>query len=789
MFTFSHGFEAATLKIPNKDSTAYSGVSNQSLNASTNGAASTASNASAPSNERRGTITSATYAGASDPYNLVTVNSGGVVVDSRDLPGGTQTSAVWPGELFSRLALQFDLCSPTITSFNSLCTVFLMQGSTTGQGQSQAQQPPRKQIIGFAKFTTRTDALHARDVLQSKRVDAEKSAVLKAEMAKKNLHTKRGVGGPSGNTAPNGVGTQSEINGARNLAPPREQGPLHAFRCCHCHSPVASVAGPVTGIYNQLSTSGVFGSSNGPGLPLVNGSVSHIPNPNSIACDLHTSFALSVREREQAALAAMGVSTTLGGRQGPEFTERDYLEDRMLEHHMRQQQHDIFSRGADPYHQSLSASGASSTSSFSPERAPAIRNPVHSGEIDLDFRGTEDAISSRVIDVATGLIGAETSATPMANRAAWPTESHYTEVFGQREQWRDDLEQQDSQQDRNRDLRSPTDAHHPASDASSPLSSSALQIRHPTDVHLEREREHVEESTFIDSGVGDVTLTAPSRPGSRAAPHRDSVPSSGEQPLPTPPRQSIPRGVSPCADPNQSSLEHEQQQDGATLPPPAAVSLPVETLEGDVPTGANTEVGKWPRSASATSASSRSEHSSPVHESNFSGDFCFPEALQKQNLNPSVTSSTGYGTPPEANCAPSDLPPEEDEGDQISPLDQLGFQSLHNHLPLNHLPRHQLSGQSVAFQQHRMHEIDRGLHFNESIFDGRGTGNRNPSDLGSLEARFNEFSISNGPSALRDTSPPISSPPLQSMNPVISGRGSNHDARPNIDQNPPVCRY
>jgi len=123
MFTFSHGFEAATLKIPNKDSTAYSGVGNQSLNASTNGAASTASNASASSNERRGTITSATYAGASDPYNLVTVNSGGVVVDSRDLPGGTQTSAVWPGELLSCLALEFDLRSPTITSFDSFCIV------------------------------------------------------------------------------------------------------------------------------------------------------------------------------------------------------------------------------------------------------------------------------------------------------------------------------------------------------------------------------------------------------------------------------------------------------------------------------------------------------------------------------------------------------------------------------------------------------------------------------------------------------------------------------------------
>ncbi|KAF8309332.1 hypothetical protein DL93DRAFT_2028544, partial [Clavulina sp. PMI_390] len=101
MFTFSRGFEAATLKIPNKDSTAYNGATNTSLN-------------------------------------------------------------------------------------------------------SGASPPPRKQIIGFAKFATRADALHARDVLQSKRVDMDKPAVLKAEMAKKNLHTKRGVGGAQSTTTTSG---------------------------------------------------------------------------------------------------------------------------------------------------------------------------------------------------------------------------------------------------------------------------------------------------------------------------------------------------------------------------------------------------------------------------------------------------------------------------------------------------------------------------------------------------------------------------------------------------------
>ncbi|KAI8822206.1 uncharacterized protein EV422DRAFT_495144, partial [Fimicolochytrium jonesii] len=61
--------------------------------------------------------------------------------------------------------------------------------SDDGTGMPNA----RKQIIGFAKFRTRLDALEARDVLSGRKVDAERGCVLKAEMAKKNLHTKRGL--------------------------------------------------------------------------------------------------------------------------------------------------------------------------------------------------------------------------------------------------------------------------------------------------------------------------------------------------------------------------------------------------------------------------------------------------------------------------------------------------------------------------------------------------------------------------------------------------------------------
>ncbi|CDS06633.1 Putative RNA recognition domain-containingprotein [Lichtheimia ramosa] len=51
----------------------------------------------------------------------------------------------------------------------------------------------KKQIIGFAKFRTRLEALEAKELLTGRRVDAEKGCVLKAEMARKNLHTKRGL--------------------------------------------------------------------------------------------------------------------------------------------------------------------------------------------------------------------------------------------------------------------------------------------------------------------------------------------------------------------------------------------------------------------------------------------------------------------------------------------------------------------------------------------------------------------------------------------------------------------
>ncbi|KAF8592691.1 hypothetical protein K439DRAFT_30515 [Ramaria rubella] len=164
MFTFSLGFEAATLKIPNKDSSAYGPAAGTPGAASTLRQAGFLPSASYPANAHTQAGTGP-YSGAQDPYNLVTVNSGGVVVDG---PQGTSSSWQQPGSSDQYPNEPSHAQPPTL--------------------------PPRKQIIGFAKFRSRQEALDARDILQGRRVDIEKGAVLKAEMAKKNLHTKRGVG-------------------------------------------------------------------------------------------------------------------------------------------------------------------------------------------------------------------------------------------------------------------------------------------------------------------------------------------------------------------------------------------------------------------------------------------------------------------------------------------------------------------------------------------------------------------------------------------------------------------
>src|SRR6266702_177391 len=185
MFTFSSGFEAATLKIPNKELTAYGSGSAASANAIRPGFSS--------------------HGGPNDPYNLVTINQGGVVVDG----GRDGTTSSWqPAD------------DPHFSH--------LVPNGPTGPGANTGMST-RKQIIGFAKFRTRTEALEARDTLQGRRIDIEKGSVLKAEMAKKNLHTKRGIGplppqlsmiGTGGGTVPpEALANMPGMNGLAGLNP------------------------------------------------------------------------------------------------------------------------------------------------------------------------------------------------------------------------------------------------------------------------------------------------------------------------------------------------------------------------------------------------------------------------------------------------------------------------------------------------------------------------------------------------------------------------------------------
>lgn len=298
MFTFSAGFEAATLKIPNKEYTAYGGILGAGAPTGLRGAAGQGYQG---------------YAGSNDPYNVVTVNQGGVVVDG----GRDGTMASWPASV------------PGEDAGNAQ---YMGAGAAAG-----LNLPPRKQIIGFAKFRTREEALSARDTLQGRRVDIEKGAVLKAEMAKKNLHTKRGVGPVAGNAtgvpgsqaiAGQAIGglQQSIMNGAGLGSDPYSMGETMASRD------------------REPGTLGVLGLGMGVGRwrdqmqqePPNNLNGQMIPTNNNTVRDREEEERR--REREAGMFNAMGLSgpSTSAGTRGPrERAEEDERERRRKENDMR----------------------------------------------------------------------------------------------------------------------------------------------------------------------------------------------------------------------------------------------------------------------------------------------------------------------------------------------------------------------------------------------------------------------------------------------------------------------
>ncbi|KAK0212544.1 hypothetical protein DFS33DRAFT_1269324 [Desarmillaria ectypa] len=263
MFTFSPGFEAATLKIPNKEYTSYGGI---------NGVGAAGVRTAAGSNYAQA------FNGSNDPYNLVTVNQGGVVVD-----GGRDGMSSWP--------------APSVDDSGS--GQFM-----TGAGLSM---PPRKQIIGFAKFRTREEALSARDLLQGRRVDIEKGAVLKAEMAKKNLHTKRGVGP-----------IPSSLGGASASANVICQGMIGVGAPGMNGLQTSLINGAGGGLLGGVGSNDMYGigvealnvrEREYPGVPLRPQWRDHVTDMNGVIRDSRDDEERK-REREVAALNAMGLGPT-----------------------------------------------------------------------------------------------------------------------------------------------------------------------------------------------------------------------------------------------------------------------------------------------------------------------------------------------------------------------------------------------------------------------------------------------------------------------------------------------
>ncbi|MBW0516335.1 hypothetical protein O181_056050 [Austropuccinia psidii MF-1] len=222
MFMFSHGFEAATLKVPASTLAARE----RDMTAAVVAAAAVAnSTVMSPSGVPFGPNPSHRLS------NFQPQNTGGVLIDQFGMP-------LLGIDGFDEFANPISLDPQFRHHHHPLA---LGAGTSGGSGPlvsgclapnlhgimdlqaSVGGLSNRKQIIGFAKFKTRVDALHARDVLSGRKVDAEKGHVLKAEMAKKNLHTKRGLSNEIGSTTH--VVSSTQINHSSSIMSPTTVSP------------------------------------------------------------------------------------------------------------------------------------------------------------------------------------------------------------------------------------------------------------------------------------------------------------------------------------------------------------------------------------------------------------------------------------------------------------------------------------------------------------------------------------------------------------------------------------
>ncbi|KDN52958.1 DUF1715-domain-containing protein [Tilletiaria anomala UBC 951] len=150
MFLFAKGFEASTLKIPAGGMTG-----------------------TGQSGQRESSVS-----GPPGPYNSVQLQG--------MAPAGSNSGPSWDEQA---LSLALVRAGAGHDAFANLGAGAGLPGfNSNSQGQPGGKI---KQIIGFAKFRTRQDALEARDALNGRKIDAERGCVLKTEMAKKNLHTRQ----------------------------------------------------------------------------------------------------------------------------------------------------------------------------------------------------------------------------------------------------------------------------------------------------------------------------------------------------------------------------------------------------------------------------------------------------------------------------------------------------------------------------------------------------------------------------------------------------------------------
>ncbi|SJX65441.1 related to WHI3-involved in regulation of cell size [Sporisorium reilianum f. sp. reilianum] len=241
MFLFAKGFEASTLKIP-------------------------AGLGAIGPNGRLSDGSGPLSAGPGGPYQAVNMpgfdmgGNAGPGWDDPSLPLGLGRAGA--SDPFSSLASM-----PGMP--NSLGAPGLGAAGGINSASAAAAAGKIKQIIGFAKFRTRAEALEARDALNGRKVDVEKGCVLKTEMAKKNLHTKQrpvlsapgfAEGGSAAMPPPPGIGAIGSGAGSSGAAASQSAPPPFALG----GGPFDARAGPqINGPGGQAGPFGPFGK--GPG--------------------------------------------------------------------------------------------------------------------------------------------------------------------------------------------------------------------------------------------------------------------------------------------------------------------------------------------------------------------------------------------------------------------------------------------------------------------------------------------------------------------------------------------